>query len=332
MTRGDNRKAERRRPSASSDVDVKIAWLYHVENLTQEEIGRKLNISRVKVMRSLATSVAKSVVVTTVNASTTEQVALERKLEIHWGLDSAIVVPDPSESQNLENLIGHAVAQYVDDQMQDGMTLAIGGGATLHASLAYMARRSLTDASVIGLVGSLPHSRWINPSIVAAKVAERLNAVSYQINAPVVVDDPLLRDRLWAQPSLRDVGRRAAAADIAILTAGEIAGSATVFRYEIVSPNLVSKLLESGAAANVLCQFIDAQGRLIGHELNKRIMAIDLATVARLPHVVLAAGGDHKVDAILAAIKAIRANVLITNVSTAKQMLARQTTQNERLS
>src|SRR5690606_7899776 len=139
--------------------------------------------------------------VTTVNADTSEQIALERRLEAEWGLQSAIVVPAPSEERNLERLIGHSVARYLGEHMHDGMTLAIGGGATLNASLAFMPRRELTGSSVVSLVGSLPHSQWVNPSIVATKVAERLRVDSFQITAPVVVDDPALRERLWEQPS-----------------------------------------------------------------------------------------------------------------------------------
>ncbi|HET7412397.1 MAG TPA: sugar-binding domain-containing protein, partial [Pararhizobium sp.] len=106
----------------------------------------------------------------------------------------------------------------------------------------------------------------------------------------------------------------------------EISPGATIFRYGIVPPELIGPLRESGAVANVLCQFIDAEGDLIEHEINRRIMAIELEAVARLPHVVLAAGGTHKVPAMLAALKSVRANVVITDASTAKLMLARAET------
>lgn len=321
MPQGNGKSKGGRLSAVSSDIDVKIAWLYHVESLTQEEIGRRLNISRMKVMRSLAASAAEHVVVTTINSPMAEQVALERELEKRWQLDNAVVVPDPTAEENLEKSIGHAVAQYLEARMRDGMTLAIGGGATLHASLAFLPRRSLKGASVVGLVGSLSHSDWINPSIVAVKVAERFGAVSYQINAPVVVDGADLCERLWAQPSLGDVRRRAAKADIALVTAGEISPAATIFRYGIVSPELIRPLEKAGAVANVLCQFIDGDGRLIAHGINRRVMAMELPAVARLPHVVLAAGGAHKVPAILAALRAVQADVVITNAATARLML-----------
>ncbi|MET3789861.1 sugar-binding transcriptional regulator [Aquamicrobium terrae] len=307
-------------PLVSSDINVKTAWLYYVEGLTQEQIAERLNVSRVKVMRTLAACTAEGVVVTTINAQAAKQVALERALEKRWSLDSAVVVPTPEDAGHLEKAIGHAVALYLGEHMQDGMTLAIGGGATLHASLGFLARRQLQDATVIGLVGALPHSQWINPSIVAAKVADIFGIDSYQITAPVMLHDPALRDLLWAQPELMDVKARAASADIALLTVGEIAREATIFRHGLVPPTLIPSLRAKGATANVLSYFIDAQGRLVDHEVNDRVMAIDLDVVGAIPNVVLAAGGRHKIAAIRAALNAFETNVLITDSETAEAL------------
>ncbi|RVA65803.1 sugar-binding domain-containing protein, partial [Mesorhizobium sp. M7A.F.Ca.CA.001.08.1.1] len=120
-----------RLPMVSSDLTVKTAWLYYVEGFTQEQIAEKLDVSRVKVMRTLASCTAEGIVVTMINAPTAGQVALERELEKRWGLNAAVVIPTPSAHDHLEKAIGHAVAAYLGEQMQDGMTLAIGGGATL---------------------------------------------------------------------------------------------------------------------------------------------------------------------------------------------------------
>ncbi|MET3660885.1 sugar-binding transcriptional regulator [Aquamicrobium ahrensii] len=322
LAKSKRREAGRNVPLVSSDINVKTAWLYYVEGLTQEQIAEKLNVSRVKVMRTLAACTAEGVVVTTINAQTARQVALERALEKRFRLDSAVVVPTPEDAGHLEKAIGHAVALYLGEHMQDGMTLAIGGGATLHASLAYLGRRQLHNASVIGLVGALPHSQWINPSIVAAKVADLFGVDSYQITAPVMLHDPALRDLLWAQPELMDVRTRAANADIALLTVGEISREATIFRHGLVPPSLLPSLRAKGAEANVLSYFIDAQGRLVDHEVNDRVMAIGLDVVGMIPNVVLAAGGRHKIAATRAALNAFETNVLITDSETAEALSA----------
>ncbi|MBN9044327.1 MAG: sugar-binding transcriptional regulator [Rhizobiales bacterium] len=309
-------------PLLSSDLKVKTAWLYYVEGMTQEQIADMLNVSRVKVMRTLASCISEGVVVTKINAATARQVALERALEKRWKLDSAIVVPSPASGENLESRIGHAVAGFLDQTMQDGMTLAVGGGATLYSSLGFLQRRPLHGALVVSLVGSLPHSRWINPSVVATRIAEVYDVESYQMPAPVIVDDPALRDALWRQAEFRDLRQRAERADIAILTVGDMTESATIFRHGIVPPDLIGPLRQAGAVANILCCFIDGEGRLVDHEINRRVMAIGLDSISRIRRIVLAAGGDAKVAAIRAALAVVPASVLITDAQTAEQLLA----------
>ncbi|PRD44044.1 sugar-binding protein [Phyllobacterium phragmitis] len=307
-------------PMVSSNLKIKTAWLYYVEGMTQEQIAEMLGVSRVKVMRTLAACTEEGIVVTTINRQTAAQIALERALESRWGLSAAVVVPTPSSEEHLETAIGHAVAKYLGEQMANGLTLAIGGGATLYASLKFIERRTLENASVVALVGSLPHTRWINPSIVAAKVAEIFGIDSYQITAPVIVDDPKLREALWAQPTLKEIRDKAARADIALLTVGGLSPKATVFRHGIVSSDLIKPLKAKGAVANILCHFVDAEGRLVDHPVNRQVMAIDLDIVARIPNVVIAAGGTDKVEAIRAALKVVSASVLITDSETAKAL------------
>lgn len=313
--------AGRNWPLRSSDLKVKTVWLYYVEGMTQEQIAEQLGVSRVKIMRTLAAATAEGIVVTRINAGTAEQIELERRLEEKWGLASAIVVPTPENGGNLEKALGNAVASYLDQEMQDGMTLAIGGGATLYACVQFLEQRRLTEASVVALVGSLPHSRWINPSVVAARVAEVYQVDSYQITAPVILDEPGLRHLLWRQTELQSLQQRAAKADIALLTVGEVSEDATIFRHGIVPSELIDPLQACGAVANILCYFVDENGHLVDHEINQRVMSIELNTVAAIDRVVLAAGGSAKVAAMKAALKIVPASVLITDSRTATALL-----------
>ena len=137
-----------------------------------------------------------------------------------------------------------------------------------------------------------------------------------------MVSNSSLRDLLWGQSTLQDVRNRAARADIALLTVGDMSPAATIFRHGIVPPSLIPSLVEKGAVANMLCYFVGRDGRLVDHEINRRVMAIDLQVVGAVPNVVLAAGGKPKIPAILAALKAVNVNVLITDGATAASLIA----------
>jgi DNA-binding transcriptional regulator LsrR (DeoR family) len=307
----------------SAGQKTKAAWLYYVEGLTQEQIARHLNISRLKVVRMLAACNEEGIVRISIEGATAPQIQLERALEATLDLKEALVVPSPTDEAALPKMIGYAAAQYISQAVYDGATIGVGWGATLHESLGSLSRRSTPNVAVVSLLGGLVRSQWINPSLFAWRMAEAFDAESFALTAPVYVTDPELRERLWREPQLRALMDRAKRMDVAFIGVGDLTDNSTVFRHGILPRTEIASLRRAGAVADVLSQFIDAEGRLVDHAVNRRVMAIDLETLKATPKVVIVAGGLEKLTAILAALRATAAKVLITDASTAKGLLDR---------
>ena len=72
---------------------------------------------------------------------------------------------------------------------------------------------------------------------------------------------------------------------------------------------------------DILYNFLDKDGRLVDHPVNKRAMSIDLAWLRRTPERVLVAGGIEKTAALRVAIKALQPTVMITDEITARAIL-----------
>jgi len=85
--------------------------------------------------------------------------------------------------------------------------------------------------------------------------------------------------------------------------------------------SVLKSLAGAGAIGDVLCHFIDADGRVVDHPVNKRVVAVGLGDLRKVPKFVLAAGGKRKAPAIRAALKATRARVLITDEGAANALL-----------
>ena len=68
----------------------------------------------------------------------------------------------------------------------------------------------------------------------------------------------------------------------------------------------------------IIGQFIDANGVPIDHALNRRAIALPLAELSRVPTVVFAAGGRHKVQALAAVLRGGYGSVFVTDESTAR--------------
>ena len=310
-----------REPAIVPDLRVKVAWLYYVEGLTQAQIARFLEISRAKVIRLLAAAREGGIVRIRIEGRGSDQIALERNLVDAFGLADAVVVPAPAEEADVATVVGHAAGTYLGDQARDGMSIGVGWGATLHMSLKALASQPLKQLSVISLLGGMTHSRAVNPSAVARRVADAFGADCYQLTAPVIVADESVRAALWAEPGLRELLERARRIDLALVSVGDVSEEATLFRQGLLPRSELASLGAAGAVGDVLCHFIDADGKVVDHPVNRRVVAVDLEDLRRVPRIVVAAGGRRKVGAIRAALKATGASVLITEDAAARGLL-----------
>jgi DNA-binding transcriptional regulator LsrR (DeoR family) len=317
----ENERPAAREPAASPDLRVRAAWLYYVEDMTQEQIARFMNISRAKVIRLLASARDNGIVRIRIEDRASEQIALERKLVAAFGLADAIVVSAPADEAEITTVVGHAAGTYLTDQMKDGMSLGVGWGATLHMSLKALGGQPCQRLSVVSLLGGMTHSRAVNPSAVARRIADAFGAECYQLTAPVMVADESVRAALWSEPGLRELLERARRVDLALVSVGDVSEEATLFRQGLLPRSALASLQAAGAVGDVLCHFIDAEGKVVDHPVNRRVVAVDLEDLRRVPRIVVAAGGRRKVAAIRAALKATGAGVLITEEGAARGLL-----------
>ena len=312
--------------STPSDLGVRAAWLYYIEGLTQAQIARALGLSRAKVIRLLAAARESGVVRIRIDARAGEQIALERRLVEALGLVEAIVAPAPQDDAAAAALIGHAAGTYLAAQVHDGMSIGVGWGSTLDSSLKAIAPQAFERLSVVSLLGGMTHSRAVNPSAVARRMADAFGADCFQLTAPVFVADAATRAALWAEPGLRELLQRARRVDLALLSVGDVSEHATLFREGLLPRSELATLIEAGAVGDVLCHFLDRDGRAVDHPVNRRVVAVGLDDLRRVPKIVIAAGGRRKVAAIRAALNATQARILITDESAARGLLCEQQT------
>ena len=119
----------------TDDLRTKVAWLYHMEGLTQDEISKTLGLSRSRVLRLLATSREKGIVQIRVMTKLSHCVELERSLESRFGLERAIVIPKPKDVAATAEIIGSMLGAYLADNIRENMVIGLGWGKTLTASL-----------------------------------------------------------------------------------------------------------------------------------------------------------------------------------------------------
>jgi DNA-binding transcriptional regulator LsrR (DeoR family) len=301
---------------------MRIAWMYYVEGLTQNEIADRLGIGRVTVVRNLNEAIKQREVKIWIEGEIAECFELEVELKRVFDLKDAVVVPEPVSAEHIAKSIGVAAGMYMSEALAGNMKVGVGWGATLYESLQTLAPRQLENVQVISLLGGIVQARRFNPSEFAWQFAHMVGADCFLLQAPAVVDSPGTREALIERCGLNDVLRRAESLDIALLSVGSMAPTATAFRFNLVAEEERSALIKKGAVGDLLYNFFDRDGRLVDHPVNRRIMSIAIEQLRHVPTRIIASGGHMKVDSLFGGIKLIGCNVLITNEATARELLA----------
>jgi DNA-binding transcriptional regulator LsrR (DeoR family) len=300
---------------------LRAAWMYFVEEMTQNEIALKLGVGRVTVVRLLAAARERNEVKISIGDRLAECVEAERLLEGRFGIDEAIVVPLSARGADATGPIAAATGAYVSSLVRADMRIGVAWGRTLVSSLAFMSERTVENVSVVSLLGGIMKARKFNPAEFAWRFASLFQADCYLMTAPLVVDSAATRQTLIERCGLGDIFELAKALDAVVLGAAGMGADATAHVSKFISNADRASLLKAGAVGDVLFNFFDAGGKLVDHPINERVMSVPLDIIKKVPVRVMAAGGASKVPALAAALKIIKPTVLITDEYTAKDVL-----------
>ena len=116
--------------------------------------------------------------------------------------------------------------------------------------------------------------------------------------------------------------RRAARLDLAVLSVGDLSPVSTFSEYVLLEREEFAALQAAGAVGDVLCRFIDIDGNIIDHELNKRVIAVDPQELQGARKIVLASGGWQKYGVIRGALRLLNPHVLVTDELVAERLAA----------
>lgn len=311
-------------PSASDDPSQRLraAWLYYGHGLTQQQVSARLNLSRATVIRLLDEAKRRGEVQIWIGEGDAEWVSLALQLEDAFGLDEAVVVAAADGADQIARSVGLALGRFLAEVVVDGMTIGVGWGRTLLASLASLRPVRHENTRVVSLVGGVIEARGGNPLEYTWRVASQLGSECYLFIAPAFVDSAETKRRLIEDCGLDKLFDLAANLDLTVVGVGDVGPNSSASAAAMLSDKEMAELIAAGCVGDVLCNFIDADGKCVAHPINDRVMSVELDTLARTKHVVLASGGAHRADAIRAAISRLHCNTLITDEAAARALLA----------
>ena len=311
---------------SEEDIITRIAWLYYKEKMTQQEIAEHVSLSRQKVQRLLEKARDLDIIQFTLKHPYMNLMSLEAEIRNKFGLKDAVVAPSGyGDSDGLQRAFAMAGAAYLERMvgMKKKSILGIGWGNTTAYLADYFEPHSVTNkVEIVSLIGNLMMNVSMNPYIMAEKMARKLDAPFFNIWAPAIAQTKERADVFKSEPWIKDVLDIGARADIILISIGEAAKSASLFKMGYLSAADLQRLISKGAVGDILCRYFDAEGRLIEDDVHDRVIGIPMDVFGDQRKLIIGvAGGAGKVQAIRAALLKKYINVLITDEGTAAKLL-----------
>ena len=316
-------------PSANGEDSllVRLAWLYYVAGLNQEEIARRLGLSRFKITRLLAQAREKGIVKISLDSRSAETLALAERLSEAHGLTECIVTP-PLEAEDADEVIarqavGIAAAGLLGRRLQGAKAVTVGlsWGRTVAALVATFPAISRPDARFVSLMGSLSRSARSNPLEMVQALAQACGGEAYVLPTPYLVDTESDFAVVMNQSIVREAIAVGVAADFYISSFGVCSRDSFIYRPGLIGDGEIDELIAAGAVADMLGKFFDADGKLVDSSLNARTPSIPIEAI-RARDLVLLAAGRSKESALRAILRSGLVNRLVVDGNLASALVA----------
>jgi len=315
------------RPFASDDEErflARVAWAYHVENLTQGEVAAKLGVTRLRVNRALATARRTGLIRISFDTAYAPCIALEARLCERFGLARAHVAPRPARVDDVQTAVGAALGSLLSDILADPAVRLFGmsWGNTLNIATRFTAPLERPDLEIVSAMGGLTRGSDVNSFEITSRLARLAGARHSVFTAPLFAGSRASRDAILGLDVFTEVLDKIRRSDAIALAAGDLSTRSLLMRDALPHDVRVEELIEAGGVGDILATVIDATGHPIAHPLNERVIGIGIDDLDAIDDVILAAGGRHKVAVIRAVLARRVVDTLVTDEDTAERLLA----------
>lgn len=312
----------RRGSQEHGEAMLRVAQLYYEKDLTQDQIARRLTVTRWKVGRLLDDAKEAGIVRIQIVHPQARQHELESALVDAFGLAHAVVVPGGEESIVQRRTVAKAAAEFLCDLKPQPKILGVSWGRTLDDVAAAMPSGWTRGIEVVQINGAVTRSRRPSSGAdVATEIARQGQGAVSLLSAPAIVEKAATRVALEADPSVGNVLDVARKADVLLYSAGELSTQSVLVDAGYLDRDTVERLRKRGATGDLLGRFINAAGIEVDESLRDRTLALSLDEIRQAPCSIAVASGRAKADIARAAAGNGLCTVLVTDSDVAAELL-----------
>ncbi len=304
---------------------VKVAEMYYLDGLKQEDIAKQLQISRSLISMILTEAKEVGIVEIRVHNPMLNNEELAREVESQFKVKKCIVVPTVvQDAGTIRKLVAQRASEIVNQMIKDQYTVGIAWGRTCYEFISnYKPEKKLKDVSIVPLIGgSSQTAPYFQLNEMVRLLAEKINGNPYFIHAPALTSSNEEQELFMKSSSMQGILEKWNNIDIVISGIGTLPFLDNVDREVYTGEYEVYKHLKLHEAIGDICaRYFTIEGRFIIDDYYHHIIGIPVEQLKKTKKLICIASGMEKDNSIIGALNSGVIHTFISDEETIKAVL-----------
>ena len=317
----------------SVSLVLKVAYLYYIENKSQNEIAGMLGISITTVSRLLTKAKEDKIVEFVIRDPYIECIRLEEKLRSRFHLKDIIIAPavtseDGIDSamaeENAKKLVAMEGARYLQRVIKENDTLGITWGSTVYHMINYLNPSQKVKARFVTLHGSIACcENELDVRTLVSRMAKAFFGENYYLLTDALMSSREAAHIMKEEKNNQRVFEMFDQINIAVSGIGSFY---PIERSVLASPDFLSQedldaLKSKGVTGDIALRFFDHDGNECPTSLSDRMITISMEQFKKIDCKISLVSGISKATTVLSALKGGLIDVLILDYRLAQEIL-----------
>ena len=306
----------------SDNLLSKIAQLYYNEGATQDQISKKINLSRTQVNRYLKEARNRKIVkieVVVINEKFNE---MERLIEKNYKIKECIIVDSNQNINDIYKSLSVKFCELIERIIDSIEFIGVGWGKTLYNTLIRSDFKRAYKTQILPLIGGLGITDSDMSTNAIAKIfADKIGGKNLLIHSSALYDTKEVRDMIINESRIKLIMDLYKKINIAVVGIGDLSPDVTFIKAIGLDNEKINMLKAMGIIGEICGLFIDKNGVFVPNEINDRMISIKFDDLKSIKNVIGISFGNSKIEIIKAALNSKVIDILITDIETAEELI-----------
>jgi deoxyribonucleoside regulator len=308
---------------------LRASRMYYEQGSSMEEIAAELRTSRSTVSRLLSHARETGMVEIRINPLHSQVEDLKELISAHYGVWADVIyVPRSAMPTDRVERTAAQAAELLAETFGSDMILGLSWGTMVNAISRVLVPKATVNTQIVLLNGTgNPRTMGAHYSgTMLATYADAFGSYAQQLPLPLFFDRAETREAMFQERSIQRVVELQASADVTLFSVGTVTDGVPSSPYlsgYFLDPSDFSALRDDGAVGDVATRFIAEDGSHAGIRLNARTSGAAPGDLKRAKFRICAVSGDHKIEALHAALVGGFVTHLVIDELTAQSLITR---------